>query len=221
MADRVILAPARPDLAASVPRRSFITRVIALAAGSALFGRAGAAQAGTLVGQDPFVGEIGLVAFDFAPRGWALCNGQLLPISQNTALFSLLGTTYGGNGISTFALPDLRGRVPIHFGQGPGLTDRLLGEIGGQESVSLAVTEMPSHSHVARADGGTAVSDMPNGRYLARNPASIPAFGTGTAAALGAAAIDNTGGGQPHANVQPYLTLNFIIALQGVFPSRS
>ena len=222
MPDRIILSPARPDLARPVPRRSFIARMLGLAAGGAFFGRSGVAHAGpgTLVGQDPFLGEIGIVAFDFAPPSWALCNGQILSIGQNTALFSLLGNRYGGNGTSTFALPDLRGRVPIHFGLGPGLTDRPLGEHGGQESVALALAEMPSHTHAARADGGTAVSDVPSGRYFARNPASIPTFGTGTGATLGAAAIDPTGGGQPHSNMQPYLTLNFIICIQGIYPSH-
>lgn len=223
MAERFILAPARPDLAGPVPRRTFISRMLGLAAGGALFGRAGTAHAtpGAVESTEPFLGEIAMVAFNFAPKNWAFCNGFILPIASNTALFQLLGTTYGGNGSTTFALPDLRGRVPIHFGQGAGLSARVMGERSGQENVTLTVAQMPSHTHTAHADAGTGVSDQPNGRYLARNAASIPMFGNTPGASLGAAALDNTGGSQPHSNMQPFLAINFIICIAGIYPSQN
>ena len=168
---------------------------------------------------DPFVGEIRLVPYNFAPVGWALCNGQLLPIAQNTALFSLLGTMYGGNGQTTFALPDLRGRSPISVGQGPGLSGRDQGETGGSEAVSLTLQEMPQHNHqvsVSSAPGTTAAAA---GNHLSASTygsayASVP---TGT---MPAGTIGQAGGNQAHNNRQPYLTLNYIIALQGIFPPR-
>jgi microcystin-dependent protein len=171
---------------------------------------------------DPFVAEIRIFPFNFAPKGWAFCNGQLLPISQNTALFSLLGTTYGGNGQSTFALPDMQGNVPVHPGQGPGsLHD--LGEMGGSETVTLLESEVPMHSHSMGAQitplGGTAV---PTNATLSR-PASGNLYfvGTPTLAAMDPNTLAPSGGSQPHNNMQPYLTLNFNIALQGIFPPRS
>lgn len=168
---------------------------------------------------DPFIGEIRMFAGNFAPRGFALCDGQLLPIAQNTALFSLLGTTYGGDGRTTFALPDLRGRIPMHPGQGPGLSQHRLGEKGGQESVTLSETQLPSHTHTAHATEEASNKNKPGNALWARKkiydtePTSTVAMNPG--------AIGSTGGGQDHENKQPYLCINFIIALQGVFPSRN
>ena len=175
---------------------------------------------------DSFLGQITLFAGNFPPRFWAFCNGQLLPIAQNQALFSILGTTYGGNGVVTFALPDLRGRVPISAGQGPGLTDYLLGQSGGQENVTLLSSNIPSHTHAAtlNATAGAANTLSPGGAVLAVG-AQGNAYATGspalTAMSASAATVGNSGGNQPHPNMQPYLALNFIIALQGIFPARS
>jgi microcystin-dependent protein len=174
---------------------------------------------------DQFVAEIRIFPFNFPPTGWAFCNGQLLPISQNTALFSLLGTTYGGNGQSTFALPNLQGRAAMQHGQGPGLSLRSLGEMGGSETVTLLTSEIPSHNHVvnAKVTGGQAdpnglVWASANAQKLAAN-FYAPAKGTGTLMNANASGV--TGGSLPHNNMMPYLTLNFCIALQGVFPPRS
>ena len=172
----------------------------------------------------PFVAEIRIFAGNFAPTGWALCNGQLLPISQNTALFSLLGTTYGGDGKSTFALPNLQGSAPMQAGQGPGLSLRSLGEIGGEQSVPLLVTEIPSHSHNANcvsAGGGT---NSPANAIWAGGGRGAPPMYTPSSAnnvQMSPAALNQTGQGSPHNNMPPYLALTFIIALQGVFPPRS
>ena len=173
---------------------------------------------------DPFVAEIRIFPFNFAPKGWAFCDGQLLPLSQNTALFSLLGTTYGGNGKSNFALPDMQGNVPMHPGQGPGLSLHDLGETGGSDTVSLLESEIPSHSHAVKAD----VLDPAD--VQAPIPAVVFAKSTGGNAYLTPPAnivqmsgsiLAPAGGDQPHNNLQPYLTLNFCIALQGVFPPRT
>ena len=172
----------------------------------------------------PFVAEITIFPGNFAPKSWALCNGQILPITQNTALFSLLGTTYGGDGKSNFALPDLQGRLPLHFGQGPGLTPRVLGEKAGSEGVSLTTSQLPSHNHtVSQGASSTADSPSPLGRYPALSSNGTPYSSTAGAKMAGAtaASLAPAGGGQPHNNVMPSLCLNFIIALQGVFPSRS
>ena len=178
-----------------------------------------------LLAQDPMIGEIRIFAGNFAPRGWALCEGQLLAISSNEALVSLLGTTYGGDGRTTFGLPDLRGRAPIHPGQGPGLTPRRLGEKGGSETVQLISAEMPEHSHTAtlNADSSVAKTDQHGAAFLARNAASTPQFGDSLNTTLGAGAISvqPAGGNQPHPNMQPFLTINYIIASQGIFPSRN
>lgn len=169
---------------------------------------------------DPFVAEIRIFPFNFAPKGWAWCDGQLLPLSQNTALFSLLGTTYGGNGKSNFALPDLQGRAPMHPGQGPGLSLHDLGETGGSETVSLLESEIPSHSHTVRAINDGGLQSSPSTAYPARanfyntNP-------TGPSVAMMASSLAPAGGDQPHNNMMPYLTLYFCIALQGVFPPRT
>ena len=169
---------------------------------------------------DPFVAEIRIFPFNFAPRGWAFCNGQILPISQNTALFSLLGTTYGGDGKSTFALPNLTGRAPMHPGQGPGLSLHDLGETGGSDTVTLQQTEIPFHTHaiVNVTDAGGQLGGAgnlwgeANTRIYSPNP--------NPAQTMSPQAFGATGGSLPHNNMQPYLTLNFCIALQGVFPPR-
>jgi microcystin-dependent protein len=169
---------------------------------------------------EPFVGEIRMFGFNFPPQGWALCDGQLLSISQNAALFSLLGTTYGGDGESTFALPDLRSRVPVSQGQGEGLSSYAEGQAGGTETVTLAAAQMPAHTHAVSASSSPAASERPAGRVLARSPdhSYIPEPDTDTV--MNAKMIGAAGNSQPHDNIQPYLVLNFCIALQGVFPAR-
>jgi len=170
---------------------------------------------------DPFVAEIRIVPFNFAPRGWAFCNGQVMPISQNTALFSLLGAQYGGNGSSTFALPDLQGRSPMQWGQGPGLSNRNLAEQGGQTTVTLLTSEVPGHTHGLRAAAGDATTGVPSGT-AALATASAAVYGPlSDPVAMSSSAIAPVGEGQPHENRQPFLTLHFVIALQGVFPPRS
>jgi microcystin-dependent protein len=177
---------------------------------------------------EPFVGQITLFPFFFAPRGWALCEGQLLPISQNTALFSLLGTYYGGNGVQNFALPDLRGRVPIGQGQAPGVSGYDIGSPQGVETVTLLASQSPPHSHPFPAVAAQATTNAPSGAL----PAEAHGSGRGafpvniyaalqTAVPLAPGQVAPAGGGQPHNNVQPYLTLNWCIALQGIYPSRS
>lgn len=173
---------------------------------------------------DPFVAEIRVFPFNFAPKGWAFCDGQLLPISQNTALFSLLGTTYGGDGKSNFALPDLQGRAPMHPGQGPGLSLHDLGETGGSETVSLLESEIPAHSHAAVVSTQTAQQFGPAGTLWAGGGlAAPPTFGPANTnvVTMSDQALAPSGGDQPHNNMQPYLTLNFCIAMQGVFPPRT
>jgi microcystin-dependent protein len=176
---------------------------------------------------DPFVAEIRLFASNFAPTGWAFCHGQLLPISQNTALFSLLGTFYGGDGKSTFALPDLQGRAAMHQGQGQGLSQRFLGEEGGSETVALLQSEIPNHSHTLRGTDTPASYNVPTGgRVLAASlggQAYAAPVGGGTAPSPAQASfgmLGVVGGDLPHNNMQPYLTLNYCIALQGIFPAR-
>jgi microcystin-dependent protein len=172
---------------------------------------------------DPFVAEIRIFPFNFAPRGWAWCDGQLLPLSQNTALFSLLGTTYGGDGKSNFALPDLQGRAPMHPGQGPGLSLHDLGETGGSETVTLLESEIPSHSHALNGQGSNSNLNDPAGAVLARPFGGGNLYKTPAGAPLVAMAdtsLAPAGGDQPHNNLQPYLTCYFCIALQGVFPPR-
>jgi microcystin-dependent protein len=170
---------------------------------------------------DPFVAEIRIFPFNFAPRGWAWCDGQLLPLSQNTALFSLLGTTYGGNGKSNFALPDLQGRAPMHPGQGPGLSLHDLGETGGSETVSLLESEIPSHTHFMQGTNAAAARNNPGGNLYAA-PTSGNAYNTGgSLTPISLMTLAPAGGDQPHNNMQPYLTFYFCIALQGVFPPRT
>ncbi|HKG15991.1 MAG TPA: tail fiber protein [Pyrinomonadaceae bacterium] len=161
---------------------------------------------------EPFLSEIKIVSFNFPPKGWALSNGQLLPINQNQALFSLLGTTYGGNGQTNFALPNFQGCVPIHAGEG-----HTLGEKAGQSSHTVTMSEMPAHTHVMSGSGTAAETNNPTGAYVGVvNNAYTPAANL---IALAPAAVTNVGGSQPHNNMMPYLVLNFIIALQGIFPS--
>ena len=170
---------------------------------------------------EPFLGQIILFAGNFAPRGWAFCQGQLLPIAQNTALFSLLGTTYGGNGSSTFGLPDLRGRVPVGFGQGPGLINVQLGEAAGQSATTLQTTNLPAHTHTLSAVSETGNAGSPANAFLAATGAIDPEYRTsGTPVAMAAGAVGTVGGSQPFSNMPPYLGMNYIIALQGIFPSR-
>ncbi len=172
---------------------------------------------------NPFVGEIRVFPFNFAPLGWAFCNGQLLPISQNTALFSLLGTNFGGNGTSNFALPNLQGSNPIFWEQGPGLTLRDIGEVGGEAAVTLTETEMPAHSHSVGCATTSNTSRPADAVFGGASSGKSPAYassGSGTVN-MSPSAVASTGDGQPHNNMPPYLTLNFCIALQGVFPARS
>lgn len=168
---------------------------------------------------EPFLAEIRLVSFGFAPKGWAFCNGQILPINQNQALFSLLGTTYGGNGVTTFALPDLRGRAPLHFDESQNL---YLGVSSGLENVTLAASQLPQHVHAVSADAAPATSVDPAGRSLAkkRRFGADVFSGAGADTQLAARSVSVAGSGAPHPNVQPCLALHFIIALQGIYPSR-
>lgn len=169
---------------------------------------------------DPFVAEIRMFGFNFAPKGWAFCDGQLLPISQNTALFALLGTYYGGDGKATFALPNLQGSVPIGVGQGPGLTPRDLGESGGAEAVSLTQAEIPAHTHVlAVSEDRTDELTSPSGKLPPGGGVDMYASGPGLAQ-MSPHAVAPTGIGAPHDNMMPHLHLNFCIALQGIFPPR-
>jgi microcystin-dependent protein len=164
---------------------------------------------------DPFLGEVKIMSFNFAPKGWALCNGQLLPINQNQALFSLLGTTYGGNGQTTFALPDLRGRVPIHMGNG--IT---LGERAGEENHTLTLSEMATHNHPANGVSASGDTPIATGHLLAADATAM--YGPASSLVpLAPGTITSIGGTQPHSNIQPYLVLSFCIALQGIFPSRN
>ena len=171
---------------------------------------------------DQFVAEIRIFPFNFAPRGWAFCNGQLLPISQNTALFSLLGTTYGGDGKSNFALPNMQGNAPMHPGQGPGLSLHDLGETGGSDTVALLASEMPLHSHSLMASLQSGEDPTAVGEVLGRSVgANLYQTSTSGLVPLSVSALAPSGANLPHNIMQPYLTLNFCIALQGIFPARS
>lgn len=227
-----VLPPAPPQPA----RRSLLKRLSAVVAGSflaspvqALFGRRAMASAPAPAvapagisssAGGAFVGEIIMAGFNFAPRGYARCDGQLLPLSQNTALFSLIGTFYGGNGVSTFALPNLNGRVPLGAGQGPGLSLYDLGQTGGLAEVPLQPAEMPAHTHSVALtyslDPGTTAS--PEDAYLASNGSGRPQYAPSNTASTGSLA---SGAAQPHNNMQPYQAIGFYIALQGIFPPRS
>lgn len=176
---------------------------------------------------EPFIGQIQMFGFNFAPRGWAQCNGQLLSIAQNTALFSLLGTIYGGDGRTTFGLPDLRGRVPMHYENGPGLSPRRIGEKAGTENVTLTENQLPSHNHTATANAVVPAGNSNDaaGNFWADDAGvSSGTYHTGPANATmnaNAVQVGNAGGGQSHTNVQPFLCVNFCIALTGIFPSRN
>lgn len=170
---------------------------------------------------NPFIGEIRLFAGSFAPAGWSFCEGQLIPISENDALFTLIGTMYGGDGQSTFALPDLRGRVPVHQGQGPGLSNHVIAEAAGVEAVTLTIQQIPAHTHpmVVSKDQGT--QSAPAGKVLASNQSVLmyrPGVGTQN---FDPSAVTITGGSQPHTNVQPYLVVSYIISLYGIFPTQN
>lgn len=168
---------------------------------------------------EPFVGEIRMFAGNFAPRSWAFCDGQLVAVSQNDALFSLLGTIYGGDGRTTFALPDLRGRIPIHAGTGPGLSPRRLGSKGGVEEATITVTQLGPHSHTALGTSDAAGADLPTGARWGLAAAEHYAD-LGSSQAMNAGVIQNAGGSQRHDNVMPFLCIHFIIALVGIYPSR-
>jgi len=170
---------------------------------------------------DQYLGEIRMFAGNFAPQGWALCNGQILPISQNTALFSLIGTYYGGDGVQTFALPNLQSRVPVHQGQGPGLSPYVIGQAGGNENVTLTLAQMPQHNHTMGTLSAPGTASRPNTQLLAQ-PTSGNLYGPAPSdgSALNQAAISSAGSSQPHTNIQPYLAVTFIIALVGIYPSR-
>ena len=170
----------------------------------------------------PFVGEIRMFGGTFAPAGWAFCNGALIPISENDVLFTLIGTTYGGDGQETFALPDLRSRVPIHQGQGPGISQTYqIGEVGGVEAVTITANTTPIHNHAFIASTATATNASPNGNVMATSP-TISSYVVDVAGPqLAANAVQGTGGSQPHANMMPFMTISFIISLFGVFPSQS
>lgn len=175
---------------------------------------------------EPFLGEIRMAGFNFAPRGWAFCNGQILSIAQNTALFSLLGTTFGGNGQTTFALPNMQSRMPMHWGQGAGLSSRSIGEQSGTESVTLITNQMPAHNHTLNVADEEGNSFTPGGRIPAATvvPPSTNAnsyFNGAANAAMSPNAVSVVGGSQPHDNMPPYLCVTFIIALEGIFPSRN
>jgi microcystin-dependent protein len=163
---------------------------------------------------EPFLGEIKVISWTFPPKGWAFCNGQLLPINQNQALFSILGTTYGGDGRVTFALPNLQGRTPIHVGSG-----FALGELGGEATHTLNISEIPAHTHPVATSGNPADQVSPAGNYVASSGRAL--FAPHASGAMNAGLVSSTGGSQPHENLSPYLVLNFVIALQGIFPSQN
>lgn len=165
----------------------------------------------------PFIGEIRLVGFNFAPAGWAVCGGQIMAIAQNDALFALIGTTFGGDGQTTFALPDLRGRVPIHMGQGPGTSNYVIGETGGTEAVTLIAPQLPSHVHLAAGAAGGNDTNLSTGMPASGGP-DLYAAGAGTGTSI---AGTNAGGSQPHENMAPFVTVNFVISLFGIFPSQN
>lgn len=217
---------------AATARRSWLKRLGAALGLGMLAGPALAAPRGTrqTAGADPFIGEIMLFAGTYQVQGYELCNGQLLSISQNTALFAILGTTYGGNGQTTFGLPDLRGRFPMHYGTGPGLTNHPLGGFAGAETATLTTAQLPAHTHPLGVATGAGTSNSPSGRVPAATVGTAADSGEGVtvnayaAAANGtaaAAAIGTVGGSQAHSIVNPYLALNFQIATQGLFPSRA
>ncbi len=170
---------------------------------------------------EPFIAEVRIFAGNFAPKGWAFCNGQLLPVSQNTALFSLIGTTYGGDGRTTTALPNLKGRAAMHPGRGPGLTSRRLGQRGGVENVTLSEAQIPNHTHTLQSYPAPGNASDPGSHSFARTLGATPYHTAASLVNMATSALSKTGGSQPHENMQPFLTMNFIIALVGLYPSRS
>lgn len=168
---------------------------------------------------ESFIGEIRLVGWNYEPRGWSFCNGQTMQINVNQALFALLGTTYGGNGVTTFALPDLRDRVPVHSGRRPGGSDFTLGQAGGEASHPLTTSELPAHIHALTATSAAGSVGSPNGNIPAVSTKA--AYGTSADVAMGALTVQNTGASEPHENMPPFLALNFVIALTGIFPSQN
>ncbi|GAA4363067.1 tail fiber protein [Hymenobacter saemangeumensis] len=211
-------------------RRSWLKRLGAAMGLGLLGGPAmAAARPAAVQGTEAYIGEIMLFAGNFAVQNFAICNGQLLSIAQNTALFSILGTTYGGNGQTTFALPDLRGRFPMNFGQGPGLPNYSLGQVAGTPTVTLLNTQMPAHTHALNVSGNAASSATPGGNYLAvpngitastEESVAINAYGGAPTAQANPSAIGASGGSQPFSIMNPYLALNFQICVQGIFPPR-
>jgi microcystin-dependent protein len=169
---------------------------------------------------DPYIGEIRAFGFNFAPVNWAVCAGQLLPISQNPALFSILGTQYGGNGTTNFALPNLQGNVPLHQGEAPGLTPRIVGETGGETTVTLTVAQIPAHTHAAACNSGNGTAYTPGGNVWATDAGGAKEYAATGTATMAASALAATGGNQPHDNMQPSLAINYCIALAGIFPPR-
>ena len=194
--------------------RPLLALLLLAALGSAVLAPAPAHAQAT----NPFVGEIIMMAGPIVPNGWIPCDGRLLPITQYSVLFNLIGTTFGGDGQSNFAVPDLRGRVPLGIGQGPGLSNYAMGQNGGVESVALTLAQMPAHSHQLLADSTVAVTDRPGNRIPARNAAGLPVYGTTGNTFMGPA-VGMTGGGQPHENRQPFLAVQYLIAYLGVFPT--
>ena len=170
---------------------------------------------------DPYIGEIRVFGFNFAPVNWAFCHGQLVPIDQFDALFTLIGTTYGGDGVTTFALPDMRGRIPIHQGQGTGLSPYTIGQIAGTESVTLTTQQLPSHGHSLLASVSGTRTTAPTNNVLGSGEADIYNRDTTATLAASSSAVATSGGGQPHANIQPSLGVNFCICVFGIFPSRN
>lgn len=213
----------------SKSRRGFLQKVTSLIGGTAIFATVAniftssesKAKSLPLAAGDDYLGSIDMVGFNFAPRGWATCEGQILPIAQYTALFSLLGTTFGGDGRTTFGLPDFRGRVPIGQGHGPGLSDYNWGEKSGTELVTLLTSQIPSHNHSLSVNSGAGTSDSPVNNYLASNSEGIKHYSTSGGSSANNSSIGNVGGSQAHTNIQPYLSIYFIIALEGIFPSRN
>jgi microcystin-dependent protein len=169
---------------------------------------------------EPFLGEIRMFGGNFAPLGWAFCNGQIMSIADNEALFSLVGTTYGGDGVNTFALPNLQSRIPMHQGQGGGLSPYVMGQIGGTENVTLNAQNLPQHSHGTAASSGNGGASSPAGSYWASN-AATKQYAPATNTTMAPTAMSLTGGNQPHQNLMPLLTISFIIALEGIYPSRN
>ncbi len=210
-------------------------KTVLIAAIAALLFGMGLSPRPANAGMDPFIGEITMFAGNFAPRGWAFCNGQLLPIASNAALFSILGTTYGGDGRTTFALPDLRGRAPIHAGTGPGLPNYRLGQRGGSETNTLSVANLPAHNHSASLSSASVAmpayslegeSTSPDGNYPAKSGQGDPDYNStsdvsmASASVSGSVTVGNTGFGQAINNMPPFCTIHYIIALQGIYPSR-